>query len=485
MKRDLFQPGDRIDRYEIVGRLRAGGMATLFLGRRHGAAGVSKPVAIKVIHPHLAENELVVNMFIDEGRISSQISHSNVVYIEAFGEHEGTYYIAMEYVDGCSLQQVLKTLAQRHEQLAPALAVHIALETAAALHAAHETVGDDGAPLGIVHRDVSPSNVLLTRDGRVKVIDFGIAKARNRLGETQGATSIKGKLAYMSPEQAWGKQIDRRTDVYALGIVLWELLAARPLFRADDDLAMLELVRKPDIPPPSRYNPDVTLALDAVVSRAVARLPEHRIASAAELKRELAQAVPQAVAMPNELVAQLVTRVRDTLGVAEAEDLKPTTPVRFGISLPAPDPESSVRAAAGEVRTAQVRSSRRWVAFGGALMIAAALAIAFVYTRTNETTAATATVAPRPAPAPAPATPPPQQQPEPAAPPVAAPPEAPPQVAKPAVKRQRPRPAQPAPGVRALQVDGAVLADKPGAKQQPPPAKSRDAVKVGDTVLVK
>src|SRR5262249_20924851 len=155
-----------------------------FLGRRHGAAGVSRPVAIKVIHPHLAEEELVVRMFIDEARISSHISHSNVVYIETFGEHQGVYYMAMEYVDGCSLEQVLKTLSIRGHLLAPEIAVYIAIEAASGLHAAHETTGEDGAPLGIVHRDVSPSNILLTRDGRVKVIDFGIAKARGRLSAT-------------------------------------------------------------------------------------------------------------------------------------------------------------------------------------------------------------------------------------------------------------------------------------------------------------
>lgn len=485
MTRALFQPGDRIDRYEIIGRLHAGGMATLFLGRRHGAAGVSKPVAIKVIHPHLAEDELIRNMFIDEARISSQISHSNVVYIEAFGEHDGIYYIAMEYVDGCSLHQLLRTLVQRREQLAPALAVHVALETAAALHAAHETVGDDGAPLGIVHRDVSPSNVLLTRDGRVKVIDFGIAKARNRLGTTRAGSSLKGKVAYMSPEQAWGKETDRRTDVYALGVVLWELLAARALFRADDDLAMLELVRNPDVPPPSRYNPDVTLALDAVVSRAVAPLAEHRLATALELRRELAQAVPAAVACPNDLVALLVARVRETLGVAEPEDPKPTTPVRPSIPVArAAEAESSVR---GEMTARSARSSRRWLAVVGGLTLAIAGAIVggVAYTRGGtETTAAAVTPAPVIAPRPVAPDAAPAAVLVDAAAVVEAPPRAPrppaPPVAKPVVKRTK----KPAPGVRTLEVDGAVLADKPGAKK-PPPAKPRDAVKVGDEVLVK
>jgi eukaryotic-like serine/threonine-protein kinase len=472
--RDLFKPGDWIDRYEILGRLRAGGMATLFLGRRHGAAGVSKPVAIKVIHPHLAEDEHIVNMFIDEARISSQISHSNVVYIETFGEHDGVYYIVMEYVDGCSLQQVLKMLAQRREQLAPAMAVRLVLEAAAGLHAAHETAGEDRAPLGIVHRDVSPSNVLLARDGRVKVIDFGIAKARNRLGETRAGSKLKGKLAYMAPEQAWGKDTDRRTDVYALGVVLWELLAAKPLFRADDEIAMLELVRAPDVPPPSRFNPDVTQALDAVVSRALAKLPEHRLQTAAELRRELAQAVPQAAALPSELVAQLVERVRETLGVAEPEDMKPTTPVAPSVQI-----ESAVRTAAGEIATAPARPGRRWLAIGGGLVAVAGIVGVLAYTRMNETTAAVvATPQPKPAVTIDAAVPAPRPPPPPAPPPA-------PAATKPVVvKRTKPKPPAPA-NVRALEVDGAVLADKPGAKTPPPPPKSRDAVKVGDEVLVK
>jgi len=312
--RELFERGDWIGEYEVVGKLRAGGMATLFLGRRHGAAGVSRPIVIKVIHPHLAEDEQIVKMFIDEARISSQISHGNVVYIEKFGEHAGAYYMAMEYVDGCSLEQLLRTLFRRQETLAPEIAAHLVMEAAAGLHAAHETVGDDGAVLGIVHRDVSPSNILLTRDGGLKVIDFGIAKARNRLGETRGGSGLKGKVRYMSPEQAWGRDIDRRTDVYALGIVLWELLTSRQLFRGEDELALLDIVRNPNVPPPSSVNPNISAALDAVVLRATARDPEHRVPSALELRRELLRAVPGATAIASDAIGALVSTVRDTLG---------------------------------------------------------------------------------------------------------------------------------------------------------------------------
>src|SRR5262245_61410774 len=266
--------------------MRSGGMPTLSPAQRHGAAGVSRPVVIKVIHPHLAENELMVQMFIDEARISSHIRHSNVVYVEEFGEHDGIYYIAMEYVDGCSLQQLLHACRAERRKLRAAVAVHIAIEAAAGLHAAHETPGSDGAPLGIVHRDVSPSNVLLTRDGRVKVIDFGIAKAHGRLSATRSGSGLKGKLRYMSPDQAWGRSIDRRADIYAVGVCLWELLTSRTLFRASNDLAVLELVRNPTVPPPSTLNPEVSPALDAIVLRATARNPEHRHPTALELRRD-------------------------------------------------------------------------------------------------------------------------------------------------------------------------------------------------------
>src|SRR5262245_41259877 len=219
--------------------MRSGGMPTLSPAQRHGAAGVLRPVVIKVIHPHLAEDEHMVRMFIDEARISSHIRHSNVVYVENFGEQDGVYYMVMEYVDGCSLLQLVRACAADQRKLSAPVAVHLAIEVAAGLHAAHETLGEDGEPLGIVHRDVSPANVLLGRDGRVKVIDFGIAKAHGRLGITRSGSGIKGKLCYMSPEQAWGDPVDRRIDVYALGICLWELVTTGQLSHAQTELAVL------------------------------------------------------------------------------------------------------------------------------------------------------------------------------------------------------------------------------------------------------
>ena len=365
---ETFTKGQRIGDYEIIGRLRAGGMATLYLGRRHGAAGVSRTVVIKVVHPHLVEDELIVKMFIDEARISSQISHPNVVYIENFGEHNGRYFMVMEYVEGCSLEEVLRTMHRANEQLDPALAVHIAMEAAAGLHAAHEALGQDGEPLGVVHRDVSPSNILLTRDGRIKVIDFGIAKARGRLGETKTGASFKGKLRYMAPEQAWGRSLDRRVDNYALGVVLWELLTTRQLFRANDDMAVLELVRNPVVPPPGSHNPRVSAMLDAVVLRATAADADLRYRTLREFTGDLMRAMPEASSVPAEALGRLVTRVRATLGMSEAEDQKVTTPLAAPFSPSSshdasmviePVRDTSLGGAVGQVGRPDVRARPR------------------------------------------------------------------------------------------------------------------------------
>ncbi|MEJ7602324.1 MAG: protein kinase [Kofleriaceae bacterium] len=500
MSRDLFAPGDRLGEYEIEGRLRAGGMATLFFGRRHSAAGVSREVVIKVIHPHLADNDLIVRMFIDEARISSQIRHSNVVYVETFGEHEGVFYIVMEHVDGCSLEQLLRTLSRRREQLEPEVACHIAMEIAAGLHAAHETVGDDGTPLGIVHRDISPSNVLITRDGRVKVIDFGIAKARNRLGETRAGDGLKGKLRYMSPEQAFGRELDRRADVYALGIVLWELLTVQPLFRHAEELGLLELVRAPTVPAPSTLNPSVGLALDAVIARALAPALEARTASTLELRRELMRAVPGAMAIPGETIGQLVNLAHDTLGsiTLDTQNRRPSTPPRSatveatvtatiaepsGRHVDAPAELSSVRA--GQLHPP---APRRALAVRARGVVAAGVATGVILLANPSRSAAVlpaptrieSTVhAPPAAPVPA--------EPRPAA-------QVPVQeVTRPATGRRpkiaRPRP--PAHDVKAVEVDGITLADeptaaakpRPRAKQPPKPTARPVAREVDGTVL--
>src|SRR5688500_5151049 len=229
-------------------------MATLYLGQRSGAAGFAKNVAIKVVHPHLSDDPQFVRMFVDEALLSARIQHPNVAHVEELGEAEGTYFLVMEFVHGVSLSSLIRALARRKRRIAPELAVAIAIQVADGLHAAHETRGPNGEHLGVVHRDVSPQNVLLSYTGHVKLIDFGIAKAEGRTQST-AAGSIKGKFRYMSPEQALGRTVDRRSDVYALGIVLWEMLTGRNCFDGTNDLLVLDKVRNPQIEPPSTYTP--------------------------------------------------------------------------------------------------------------------------------------------------------------------------------------------------------------------------------------
>ena len=310
----MFKVGDRVGEYEIAARLKAGGMATLFLGRRAGATGFSRHVAIKVVHGHLAGDQTFVRMFLDEALLSARIHHPNVVHVEELGEADGTYFLVMEYVHGCALNQLLRALAKNKRKLSPEMAVWIAIQVADGLHAAHEVTGEDGQLLGVVHRDVSPQNVLLAYKGHVKLIDFGIAKARGRAQQTATGASIKGKLRYMSPEQAFGRAVDRTTDVYALAIVLWEMLTMRKMFDADNDFALLDMVRAPTIAPPSTLSAGIPEALDRALLNALSADPALRPTSAKEFRRRLAEAVPAAAALDSDSLGELLaTMMSDDL----------------------------------------------------------------------------------------------------------------------------------------------------------------------------
>jgi serine/threonine-protein kinase len=300
--------------YEILARLKSGGMATLYLGRKSGASGFSRHVAIKFIHDHLAEDPDFVRMFVDEALVQARISHPNVVHVEELGEEDGKHFLVMEYVHGCALSQLLRALAKRNRALPTELAVYVAMQIAAGLHAAHELRDEAGQLLGVVHRDVSPDNVLLSYDGHVKLIDFGVAKVEARVAQTS-AGLLKGKLRYMSPEQASGGAIDRRTDVYALGVVLWEMLTMHRLFGAADQLVLLETVRNPRIPPPGSLRADIPAALEAVVMKALAPDPALRYGSSHDFRRALAEAMPTAALTD---AAQL----GEVLGVVMASEIE-------------------------------------------------------------------------------------------------------------------------------------------------------------------
>ena len=304
----MFRVGDTVGDYEIVARLKAGGMATLFLGKRCGASGFSRHLAIKVVHEHLASDETFVRMFVDEALLSSKIQHPNVVHVEELREVDGRHYLVMEYVHGCSLAVLIRGLRRSKRAFNADLATYIAAKVAGGLHAAHEATGSRGEPLSVVHRDVSPQNVLLSYKGHVKLIDFGVAKAAGRATQTTGG-SLKGKIRYMSPEQAFGRPVDRRTDVYALGIVLWEMLTGRHAFRGDNEFALLEIVRHPEVPPARTFNPNVPEALDAVIQKALEVDVEDRFQSCQEMRKALSRACPTALELDESDLARLLATV--------------------------------------------------------------------------------------------------------------------------------------------------------------------------------
>ena len=269
------------ERYQILKRLDKGGMAEVFLGRSSGLEGFDKAVAIKRVLPNLAANEKFVRMFLDEAKLSLHLDHANIVSVFDVGMSAGTYFIVMEYIDGTNLKKLLDS-----GPIPVELACYILIEVCKGLVYAHGKVDRDGRPLNIVHRDISPPNILLSREGEVKVTDFGLARAVSQLESTDPGV-VKGKFAYLSPEAAWGEEVDLRTDVFAAGIVLWEAVTGRRLFQGDTDLGTLESVRRAEVPSVTSINPKLPSGLDAILARALARDPVDRYASARDFGREL------------------------------------------------------------------------------------------------------------------------------------------------------------------------------------------------------
>ena len=261
--------GKLYGRYVLENRIAMGGMAEIFAARTR-TEGFEKRVCIKRILPHFLENEEFVTMFRDEARTAAKLQHANVVQVFDFGEEEGTLYLAMELVDGSDLRRLLETGRKRGVPLDVGAAVQIAIDMCKGLHHAHN-LADGGRALGIVHRDISPHNVLVSKAGEVKITDFGIARAAERATHTSTGM-VKGKVAYMAPEQAQGLAFDHRLDQFATGVVLWEMLTGRRLFSADNDVLTLKKVLLCEVPMPSSIRPDVPAALDEVVVRA---LKEH------------------------------------------------------------------------------------------------------------------------------------------------------------------------------------------------------------------
>ena len=255
-------------------------MATVYVGNKFGVAGFERLVAIKCCHPHLRDDDEFVSMFLDEARLAARIHHPNVVATLDVGCTD-VLYLVMEYVEGDSLVALLRRAKKDGVLLPSQITVRILIDVLTGLHAAHELRGSDGQLLNVVHRDVSPQNIVVGADGASRITDFGIAFAAARTTTTQ-AGRVKGKFSYMAPEQVRGGPATRRIDVYAAGIVLWEALTCRPLFRRKDDVATINAVLAAKVPPPSSLAPKVPAALDAIVMKALRQNPDERYQSAAE-----------------------------------------------------------------------------------------------------------------------------------------------------------------------------------------------------------
>jgi serine/threonine protein kinase len=279
-----------VGRYAIHDRIAAGGMATVHLGRLVGEGGFARTVAIKRLHPHFATDPDFVSMFLDEGRLAARIRHPNVVQTLDVVVDSDEVFLVMDYVDGDSLAALIRAAGKRGETVPPACAVALVAGALHGLHAAHEAKSDAGMPLGIVHRDVSPQNILVGVDGVARVLDFGVAKALGQSHVTREG-QLKGKLAYMSPEQIQGHEVDRRTDIFAASVVLWEVLTGRRLFKADGDAQILHRVLHGDIPRPSTLAGSVPQVLDDVVMRGLARDTSLRFPSAETMADALEEAV--------------------------------------------------------------------------------------------------------------------------------------------------------------------------------------------------
>jgi serine/threonine protein kinase len=298
-----------IGRYAIHERLAAGGMASVHVGRLLAEKGFSRTVAIKRLHPQYALDPEFVGMFLDEARLAARVRHPNVAQTIDVVVDEDEVFLVMDYIEGDSLAHLLRATATK-ERIPPAHAVALMSPVLRGLHAAHEAKNDQGEPLGIVHRDVSPQNILIGTDGIPRILDFGVAKALGQSHTTQDG-QIKGKLAYMSPEQIRGVGVDRRTDIFAASVVLWETLTGRRLFKGDGDANVIHLVLTQPIPPPSSVYPDLPEELDTVVLTGLARAIHGRYGTAEEMADALEEALAPTPA--HKLSAWVKTIFGDTL----------------------------------------------------------------------------------------------------------------------------------------------------------------------------
>jgi hypothetical protein len=411
-----------VGRYAIYGRFARGGMAAVHFGRLLGPVGFSRTVAIKQLHPHLGEDPEFVSMLVDEARLAARVRHPNVVQTLDVISAQGELLIVLDYVHGESLSRLERAAGDAGESVAPEIVCAILSGVLQGLHAAHEARDPSGQPLEIVHRDVSPQNVLVGADGVARVIDFGVAKARGRVQTTREG-QIKGKLAYMAPEQIRGR-VSRRSDVFSAAVVLWEGLTGRRLFDADDDGGILGKLLGEPIEPPTTFVPHLPRELSDVVMRGLARDPDERFASAREMAMALEGSI--ALATPIEVGAWVerlggaaIAERAASIAAIEAEIREPTPKQaqrgpRVG---PAPSGGETASSSSGTVPVAglgppetraeplttsrvEARRALRWApaVLGSVLVIGAATFAARAALRAPSTPAAKEVAGPLPVP---------------------------------------------------------------------------------------
>lgn len=277
---------ERFGNYILIEKLGTGGMAEIYKAKMEGVEGFQKLVAIKKILPQFSHNKDFTTMFIDEAKVAAQLSHRNIVHIYDLGKIENSYFIAMEYMEGTDLRKVIHEAKEKNEKIPIPIGLFIASHVASALDYAHNKKDPEGKPLNIVHRDVSPQNILISKDGEIKICDFGIAKAASKASHTR-AGSLKGKLQYMSPEQAWGKQVNFKSDIFSLGIVLYEMFSGKHLFEGDSELSILEKVRHPKFQPLSKLIKDCPPELENIINKALKENEDERYPDANSMKKEI------------------------------------------------------------------------------------------------------------------------------------------------------------------------------------------------------
>ncbi len=408
MEQDKGSEGPRtLGRYELLGTLGTGGMATVYLARTAGEAGFQRLFAIKVLHRHLENETGFLTMFLDEARIAARLHHPNVVPIVDLATESGLHYVAMEYIEGCSLSALLKKHPQDRP---PRVLVPIVIDALAGLDAAHSLTDDAGNPINLVHRDVSPQNILVGVDGAARITDFGVARAESRLGGTRPG-QLKGKIAYMSPEQIRGQPITRRSDIFSAGAMLWSMLTGRRLFHGENDAATMYNIVNLEVPAASTIGLKPPTVFDPVIARALERDPEKRYATAAEMEEGLREAMAAAglTSSRRDITAFVTDTFKDILA-ARRNAIRSATPrvssvadAAFRPSAEIPsftpasmssnasmtydfeEPEISISATQAAPGTTPRR--RRWPLVAGALVAAAAIAAGIWYTqRPTETT---------------------------------------------------------------------------------------------------